>query len=98
MYCIIYLYTCQFCFIETKFQKENDSTSDEEDERIKIIPNAAFPYCSFNFNAEGIQLKEYNDTYCNQFQVIYLTSKVSLCPFLSHNTNILKSMVEIYLF
>ena len=71
-------------FIETKLknahQKENDSVSDQEDERIKIIPNAAFPYCSFNFNAEGIQLKEYNDTYCNQFQVIYLTSKVSLWP------------------
>ena len=39
---------------------------------MNIVPNAAFPFCVFNHKPEGIHLTQYNETYCNQFQVSYL--------------------------
>ena len=42
-----------------------------EKSKRKIVPNAAFPFCNYNGNdAEGVMLEEYNERYCNGFQVI----------------------------
>ena len=47
-------------------QNENSTTGDKR----KIIANAAFPFCYYNGNySEGIMLDEYNERYCNKFQV-----------------------------
>ena len=43
------------------------------EEKVNIVPNAAFPFCVYKYKAEGINLTQYNETYCNQFQVKYLT-------------------------
>ena len=58
----------------TKIEKANGSIEKEGEEKIKIVSNAAFPFCSFNYNPEGINLGQYNETYCNQFQVTQLRS------------------------
>ena len=54
---------------ETKTEKENSSIEEKGKEKTNIVSNAAFPFCSFNYKPEGINLRQYNETYCNQFQV-----------------------------
>ena len=47
-------------------QNESSTTGDKR----KIIANAVFPFCYYNGNySEGIMLDEYNERYCNKFQV-----------------------------
>ena len=47
-------------------QNEKSTTGDKR----KIIANAAFPFCYYNGNySEGIMLDDYNERYCNKFQV-----------------------------
>ena len=43
----------------------------DSEEKVNIVPNAAFPFCVYNYKPEGINLTTYNETYCNQFQVKY---------------------------
>ena len=51
--------------------ESGDDIKNTEDARtIKMIPNAAFPFCGYNGNySDGILVKEYNERYCNAFQV-----------------------------
>ena len=43
----------------------------EEDVDMKIVPNAMFPFCSYNNDySEGVLVNEYDERYCNSFQVM----------------------------
>ena len=60
---------------ETKNENGNGSIEEEGEEKINIVSNAAFPFCLFNYKPEGINLGQYNETYCDQFQVTQLQSR-----------------------
>ena len=54
---------------ESSINRDQNESSTTGDKR-KIIANAAFPFCYYNGNySEGIMLDEYNERYCNKFQV-----------------------------
>ena len=42
----------------------------EEKPKIKVVPDAAFPFCGFrDVWSVGALVPEYNEVYCNSFQV-----------------------------
>ena len=46
------------------------NTNSKEDKEIEIIPNAMFPFCAYNNDySEGVLVKEYDERFCNSFQV-----------------------------
>ena len=54
---------------ESSINRDQNESSTTGDKR-KIIANAVFPFCYYNGNySEGIMLDEYNERYCNKFQV-----------------------------
>ena len=59
---------------DRNFTMERKNTNDKEDKEIEIIPNAMFPFCAYNNDySEGVLVKEYDERFCNSFQVnIYL--------------------------
>ena len=52
------------------FTMELKNTNNKEDREIEIIPNAMFPFCAYNNDySEGVLVKEYEERFCNSFQV-----------------------------
>ena len=58
--------------IEGKESTEKlENEDDEDDKEVEIVPNAMFPFCAYNNDySEGILVKEYDERFCNSFQVI----------------------------
>ena len=52
------------------FTMERENTNDKEDKEIEFIPNAMFPFCAYNNDySKGVLVKEYDERFCNSFQV-----------------------------
>ena len=48
----------------------NDDVYESDKPKRRIIPNAAFPFCEYGRKTnEGVYVEEYNEYYCNAFQV-----------------------------
>ena len=56
---------------DKEYTEKLENVEDEDDKEIEIVPNAMFPFCAYNNDySEGILAKEYDERFCNSFQVI----------------------------